>query len=189
MAVLVAGTILGSIVIPLLQKDIDRVQIDREQRLRLAVSMLNHNSSVNSALNILQSVLESYVKDVAGKYEGTELTAQVSRIRQRVDDCYDRFNAEAWWWSDDVRAEAITLGLLTDAESSVMQTEADRYRANLVASTKCLENVGLWSLPSTTAGVSDSMRRAVLSNRDALEALRKQRTEILRRMCAPLVDK
>lgn len=188
MIVLIAGTILGSILIPMLQTNADREQLRREQRLRLAIDMLEHNSTVNAELNILQSALESYVKDVVGNVDSSEATALRRELQERLHQHYDRFNLDAWWWADDIRSQAVTLGLVTELERSRMETAAEHYRRNLNAATTALEQAGLWRLPYRAGPMSSDVRSGVLHTRILLDSLRVERTIILSELCSPLIE-
>lgn len=188
MIVLIAGTILGSVLIPMLQTNADRAQLRREQRLRLAIVMLEHNSTVNAELNVLQSVLESYVKDVVGNVDSSEAIALRRELQERLHQHYDRFNLDAWWWADDIRSQAVTLGLVTESERSRMETAAEHYRRNLNAATTALEQAGLWRLPYRAGPMSSDVRSRVLRTRILLDSLRVERTTILSELCSPLVE-
>lgn len=178
------GTLVASAVIPWIAGRANETAVVARARIELALETVNTSSSVNAILNRIKTEFESYEDD--------SLRATPDDYRKRRDELHHRIYAlhsdlddVAWWWPWRISYRARVLKLISSKEFESTQKEITRYNENVVATLRELK-------PAWAAYLSDdpSTQRPVElimpSLKNNLDALQKQRDELVRKIAAIL---
>jgi len=174
---LLAGTLLSSLIIPWINGRSARVERRQNGRQQKAVEVLRAAGQDTRRLNALRSAFDNYERDV-----GTASVAERrTELRRRVYELYGEFDGEAWWWYRAALREADVFDWLSGAEQQRMRELADGYEANLLKATgKILE--GPWQrYLSKEAGAADGEPVMPALNKQ-LGELQAQRDELTEKM-------
>ncbi len=141
LTVVVITALLSPIVIPAL---LHKSEI-RQQRLKKALDLLDHDMEVNSHLNNLLTTLEIFHKDNTGVAARLVDYRQEQReLRKTMSSRYLEFDRIAWWWYKRVPTEAHLLGLISDEETTHIDSLVRDYETHLIETTNLIND--LWNL-------------------------------------------
>lgn len=181
LVILVAATVLGSVLIPYVNSRIAQQNRLDELKMSHAVRALRASSDTERRINQLETEFAIFAKNNLWR-DPVATTA----LREHLTMLYAEFNRDAWWWYWDLLQEVRLLHLVDEASVLTMRSAIDDYGANLRQST---DEVGpLWSLLMSNAEYPDdaSLASALVSSGERLQQLRQRRQDIVRRMIAPL---
>lgn len=135
---LMAGTLLSSLIIPWINGRSARVERRQNGRQQKAVEVLRAAGQDTRRLNALRAVFDSYERDV-GAAKGESVEDRRADLQRRVYDLYGEFNGDAWWWYWEALREADVFDWLNPAEQARLRQLASRYQENLTAAVKAFE--------------------------------------------------
>ena len=118
---LILGTILGSALIPWIQSRSNLAKVRHDERIKLALSIIDQNGETNSKLVTLKTSLALFAKDHLNPADTVRLAKQQQEMRERYDLQYLAFDAQAWWWYWAVQMKAQLGALATPKEATRLQ--------------------------------------------------------------------
>jgi hypothetical protein len=133
----IAGTVLGSIFIPIIAGYAQKSATRAETRIKLAIEIMTTSSSVNATLNKIKTAYESFevhaVPSTPPIYKDRckELDATISKL-------YGDFDSTAWWWPWNIYYQARLLKLIKEDHLNEFARDIDAYSKNLVQTTQLL---------------------------------------------------
>lgn len=177
LTLLLAGTLLSSLIIPWINGRSARVERRQNGRQTKAVEILRAAGQDTRRLNALRASFENYERDT-----GTASVAdRRAELRQRVYELYGEFDGDAWWWYRAALREADVFDWLTVPEQQQMRELADAYEANLLKATRSILD-GPWQrYLGKQAGAADGTPVMPALNRQ-LGELQAQRDVVTERM-------
>lgn len=176
LVVLVIGTILGSILIPLINDRAARERKLEDLRAQRALAAIEASNDVDRKLSLLLTTFESFWKDTD---EPTQTTR--SELRTRIYDLYGQFDLVAWWWFDESWQGARMVGLLDSHDSQEAERLSAAYSASLMESTRAISAVWKASLHAAPPS-KEAMGQILHSTRLTLQKTRRKRFELVARL-------
>lgn len=143
LVLLLMGTLFGSLLIPRLNERSEHKKLRHEQRLKMALSIIEQSHETDRKMSSLTNYLDLFRGDEQINYHGkAALHADQYKARQRFDDMYLDFNAQAWFWHWNIRSESTLAALATPDESEKITMLANEYTNALIDETKAMSE--LW---------------------------------------------
>jgi hypothetical protein len=133
---LLLGTLLGSALIPWVQARSNARQLRHEERIKLALFVIDQNRETISQLNALQTTAELFAKDHPHPTKLAEFVKDQKEAREKYDVQYLVFDRQAWSWTWSVLLKAQLASLAKNDEAKQIETEVRKYKANLQ---KCVQ--------------------------------------------------
>jgi hypothetical protein len=131
LVVLVAATLLGSVLIPAVNGQIDRQRRVRELKAERGNAALRSAWDVERKLNLLRTAFVAFYKDEV--MSGVDTRASRQALRDRVYALHQDFDRDAWWWHWQMLEEVKVLRLLDDEALAQLEQAVGRYQAALLA--------------------------------------------------------
>lgn len=143
LVVLLVGTILGSIVIPYLTDLGNRRRLRHEERIKIALMIIEQSGETDRRLSNLMDYLVLFRKDHDDpSLPKVNLKKDQLNARKTIDEMYLSFNAQAWWWHWNVKSKSDLSSLATPAESRKVALLAREYSNDLLQCTQAINE--LW---------------------------------------------
>jgi hypothetical protein len=109
---LLIGTLLGSLIIPAINKRIDRERLQKEARLKFSTELIERNMEIDGYLNTFLTSLELFHKGcVRDSIKLTDFSKQQADLREKMREKYGELDALAWFWYSKMRFQARTIGI------------------------------------------------------------------------------
>ena len=179
LVVLLAATILGSLVVPFINSRIANQTRQSELKLNRAVEAFRSSATTERQLNELQTEFMLFAKN-----DLWENTQAVREERSRLSALYVNFNRDAWWWYWQLLQEVRLLHLVDEPADREMHSAIEEYTANLQQVTR--EAGLLWSFLDGRRVDAKARHDALEQVTIRLEALRQKRQQLVGQMIAPL---
>jgi hypothetical protein len=128
---LLLGTVLGSALIPWIQSRSNMKRVRHQERIKLALEIIDQNRRTNSKLVGLRTALELFAKDHASPQPTAKMATQQEDMLQHYNAQYLSFNEQAWWWYWGVQMKAQLTTLATPEEAVKIQNLASLYNTKL----------------------------------------------------------
>jgi hypothetical protein len=175
-------TLLGSVLIPLVNSNIATTNRMRERRDNLAIDAIRYARETDRRLNLVLTEFGNYAKDQPRRDKASR-----AALRERVINLYAEFDREGWWWYWPLLQELRLMKLVDHSRANSISAEMDSYAANLKASTRTLDPLwGAFISSNTPRETADSTSFDLVSSR--LDELQSERQEILSRMVGYIVN-
>ena len=181
LVVLVAATVLGSVLVPYVNARIAQQKRLNELKINHAIRALRSSSDSERRINQLETEFAIVAKNTSWRASDVK-----TGPHERLIMLYAEFNREAWWWYWDLLEEVRLLRLVDESSVRTMRLAIDDYTANLREST---DEIGpLWDLLTSGGNRPDGgdLVSTLASSSARLQQLRQRRQETVRRMIAPL---
>ena len=136
---LVAGTVLGSLVIPWVTGLAAGRQLQREAQQKTALEGLDQGFEVDRRFNAVETAVESFQK--RQEQTGSALAAEQPAVRTQIEGLYQEFNGTAWWWFRQEFHKAKVLDLLSENRLRSLEDIDECYGLNLLSSTSELSRL------------------------------------------------
>ena len=184
--ILLIGTLLGSVLIPEINRRSTRARELEELRAKRVLAAVEANSEVDRHLNLVLTSFESFWKDTA---EGT-LDSRRPELRTKVYGLYEEFDRSAWWWFDQAWQEATILGLLEKEDAKKERAKiSSEYKESLLASVKAIDPVWHMSLRQSPPPSQEEAAKALDVARQQLWESRTKRLQALARFTNLLMQR
>jgi hypothetical protein len=144
---LVAGTALGSVIIPGLTTIAASQKLQQETEQQTALEVLQDGSEVDRDFNEVRTHIEAFIDRQRQAHDA--LASQKADVQAKFDDLYQEFNKVAWWWPAQESNKARVLDLLSAGQLRAFESLEECYRMNLVVSTGELSVIRDLSLRGT----------------------------------------
>jgi hypothetical protein len=132
LGLLILGTLLGSLLVPYLNDLSNRRKVRHEERIKMALSIVEQNDDTDRRLFNLMEYLVLFRKDHTDPSETpAELKLQQTAAKKTFNDLYLSFNGQAWWWYWGISSESSLSALATNAESQRIAQLAHEYGSSL----------------------------------------------------------
>jgi hypothetical protein len=151
--VLVLGTILSAIVVPVIMSDFTDHKLLQEAKLTEAKTILSQNTLVDKQLNTIQTMFENFVKDAqTSDWDYREIQKE---LIIDIHEQYKQFDEHAWWWYGDLLMQAKLLKIPNSAIDQIKPL-IKQYEANLIESFLFSDAATGTLIPSATFNVNDT---------------------------------
>jgi len=137
LVVLVAGAIIGSIVVPRVNARIERARRLHELRTQRATRVLESGFDIERRFNAVTTTFQSFYKDEV--ITGTANHDSRQAFRTRVHATYQEFDRDAWWWHWQTLDEVRVLQLVGNVQLGALEQAVKNYQEALLASTDALD--------------------------------------------------
>ena len=137
LVVLIAATLLGSVLIPAVNAQIDRQRRLRELKADRGNAALRSAWDVERKLNLLQTAFVAFYKDEVLSGQATRASRQA--LRDRVYVLHQDFDRDAWWWHWQMLEEVKVLGLLDGLALKQLEQAVGRYQDALLATSEPMD--------------------------------------------------
>jgi hypothetical protein len=131
LVVLVAATLLGSVLIPAVNGQVDRQRRLRELKAERGNAALRSAWDVERKLNLLHTAFVAFYKDEVVSGQATRASRQA--LRERVYALHQDFDRDAWWWHWQMLEEVKVLGLLDAGALRQLEQAVNHYQDALLA--------------------------------------------------------
>jgi hypothetical protein len=175
--ILVAGTVLGSLIIPWITGIAAGRQLQREAQQKTALEGLEQGFEVDRRFNAVETAVESFHK--RQDQTGSVLAAEQPAVRTQIGDLYQQFNGTAWWWFRQEFHKAKVLDLLSEARLRSLEDLDECYGFNLLSSTAELSRLETLVLADRRSPASADEASAI---HQRLDELTSERDEYLQEM-------
>lgn len=186
LVVLLAGTLLGSVLIPFVNSEIDRERRLRDLRAEHSRVVLKSSLDVERKLNLLNTAFESFYKDDVVSGQTTVDSRRALRVR--VYELHEDFDRDAWWWHEQLLDEAKVVGLLDDARLSQLERAVRNYKNALLTSTELLDRYWAQLIRSQEPVSPAAAVKTVNEVKPLLRELGDKRRQAIREMVQALVS-
>ena len=106
LTVLLTGTLLTYLLLPVISARLNRSRLLTEARLNRALEIISRSSEVEREINSLQTVLDTFHKDnLSGLSLQENRQSEQMRLRSEVQQRYLAFDNKAWWWYGNLHDE------------------------------------------------------------------------------------
>jgi len=186
LVLLLAGSMLGSVLIPWVSGRMERTRHLNELRAQYSTTTLRTSWDVDRKLNLVVTAFDLFHKDeMEGRIPTTEAR---EAFRKEVDSLYRDFDRDAWWWHWQILHEARVLKLAPSERLDEFGHFANEYNATLVSATGEIDR--LWTEMIRRPGsVPLEQRDATLKEvKRRLTELQNNRRDLVRQMVNVFID-
>lgn len=141
LVLLMVGTLLGSLLIPYINAQSNQRKLRHEERLKMAISIIEHSHETDRQMSGLMNFLNLFRKDHQVK-SGPPMQSEQYKAREKFNEMFLAFNAQAWFWHWNIRSESTLSELATPEESAQITTLSYQYTEALNEETAAMS--GLW---------------------------------------------
>jgi hypothetical protein len=142
LVLLLAGSLFGSLLIPRINEQSNQKKLRHEERLKMAISIIEHSHETDRQMSGLMNFLDLFRKDhqvrMAG---GPSLPSEQYKAREKFNDMYLAFNAQAWFWHWNIRSESTLSSLATPEESAKITALSYEYTNALLEETQAMSQI------------------------------------------------
>jgi Mg2+ and Co2+ transporter CorA len=139
---LIAGSIIGSILIPRISEKASHARALQDARLRKAVDIIDNNTRTISQLNALRTRLGMFHTDnVRLSPAPAKLDALRDKLSADMNDRYLEFEKNGWWWYRDLNDEAVVLEIVPPTGSDKLRSDVNAYHKNILDTVKLLNEM------------------------------------------------
>ncbi|HXO41238.1 MAG TPA: DUF3617 family protein [Thermoanaerobaculia bacterium] len=171
---LVAGTALGSVIIPGLTTLAASSKLRQEALQQIALEVLQKGFDVDRDFNAVKTHIDAFIDRQRQAHDA--LASAKADVRAKFDDFYQEFNKVAWWWASQEYDKARVLDLLSAGQLRDFESLKECYRMNLVVSTGEVSAVRDLSLLGT---FGDEMLRTARERHERLDRLDFDRDQLV----------
>lgn len=126
------GSVVGSILIPIVSERINRKKIYREAGLRKAVEIVDNNTRTLSQLNTIVTRLNIFHDDnVRLRPSPKKLSELQDRLADDINSRYLDFEKNGWWWYRHLNDEAVIMKIVPPNGSEKLRKDIDAYALNV----------------------------------------------------------
>jgi hypothetical protein len=144
LSVLLIGTILGSVLIPVLNDTANRRRLRHEERIKIALMIIEQSHETDRRLYNLMNYLVLFRKDHNDASEPQpSLKKEQYNARKAFNEMYLSYTAQAWWWHWNVKSESSLSAVATAEESTRVGQLATEYSDALEQCNQAVSK--LWS--------------------------------------------
>lgn len=139
LALLLIGTLIGSLLIPNINEQSNERRLRHEERLKIAISIIEQSHETDRRMSNLMNFLNLFHND--HKVKGMQLPSLESdqyKAREKFNDMFLAFNGQAWFWHWNVRSESTLSALATPEEEKKISVLAREYSNALSEETAAL---------------------------------------------------
>lgn len=138
---LIVGSIIGSLLVPWINRQSDKSRVLREARLKKAIQIVDNNTRMQSQINSLMTRLGIFHKDnIRLKPSPAKLGTLKDQLAENMIARYAQFEETAWWWYGGLKDEAVILQILPPCGTDKLQHDVDAYGKNVYDTVKALED-------------------------------------------------
>lgn len=189
LSLLILGTLLGSLLVPHLNDLSNRRKVRHEERIKMALSIVEQNEETDRRLFNLMEYLVLFRKDHNDPSETrAELKLQQTAAKKAFNEMYLSFNGQAWWWYWGIRSESNLSALATKAESEKIGQLAQVYGSSLSECTDPIAKVWDRFLKHPYNPTDPENDHLMGQAREALQKARTQRNETAIQMAQLLAE-
>jgi len=190
LGVLLLGTLLGSILVPLLNDISNRNKLRHEERVKVAIMIVEQSHETDRRLFNLMDYLVLFRKDHNDPRDRQAfLKKEQYNARKTFNEMYLSFQAQAWWWHWNVKSESSLSAIATPEESRKIGELAREYSDALSDCTQALTQ--LWDPFLKNAYKPDDPQNDALISRasERLNVARTTRNKIALQMAQVLASR
>jgi hypothetical protein len=180
LVVLLAATLLGSVLIPYVNARIDREKRRRELKSERATQILRSARDIERKLNLVFTEFENFYKDQVATGDITKPSTVA--FRGQVYKLYEDFNRDAWWWHWQIQEEAEVLGLIDGESLAQLKRSVEAYNTSLVSSTREVDRVWAALLRTPRSERPETTARLISDVTDHLRLNSNHRQKFVRGM-------
>jgi hypothetical protein len=190
LALLLIGTILGSVLIPKLNDISNRNKLRHEERIKLALMIVEQSHETDRRLSSLMDYLVLFRKDHT---DGSETKSQLKKeqwdARKSFNEMYISFNSQAWWWHWNVKSESSLSALATPEETQTIAKLDREYSDSLLQCTDAVTQ--LWDpfLKNQYDPKNPENDRVIATAHDSLAKARTRRNQVALEMARVFASK
>lgn len=189
LSLLVLGTVLGSLLVPYLNDVSNRRKVRHEERIKMALSIVEQNQETDQRLFNLMEYLVLFRKDHNDPLETrADLKLQQIAAKKAFNEMYLSFNGQAWWWYWSIRSKSSLSALATKEESQKIGQFAQEYGAALSECTDPIAKVWDRLLKHPYKPRDPENDRLITQAREALKKARTRRDQAAIQMAQLLTD-
>jgi hypothetical protein len=179
-----ATAVITSSIVPGISAELDHDRTLREERLRVAHSIVEQGTRVEIDINNLQTMLTVFFKDSRAMSAG-ELKEAQEQMRPAFASRYLEFERVGWWWFRRVQRDARFPEPLEDWKSRQLDSLCNEYSATLGKSTAALNEI--WTAVLREPPTKDHIARQgklITRHNAALEPLGEKRRDLIWKMAS-----
>jgi hypothetical protein len=184
---LLLGSVLTYLVVPVVSSEVNRRQALRDLKLKKASEIGANHTEFNSKFNVLRSVLETFHDNqVAAKPTREELKAAQKELVKEFNARRFELAEKEWWWYRDLQRETTINNLVPPEKIDEFNSYIKQYHQNIIDSHEALKP--LWielKSPDYVAGdkaAEDRIKGIRETMAKAVDELEGQRTGIIEGM-------
>lgn len=126
------GSVVGSILIPVVSERINRKKVLHEAGLRKAVEIIDNNTRTISQLNSLVTRLAIFDDDnIRLKPSPEKLKTNQDKLADDMNSRYLEFEKDGWWWYRHLNDEAVILKIVPPTGSDKLRNDVNAYAQNI----------------------------------------------------------
>lgn len=183
---LIAGTLIGSIVVPRVNSRMDHERQLHDLRCAKGSAVLQAGLETERRLNLVETEFESFYKDELVPGKASEKSRQA--LQERVHKTYQEFDHDAWWWHTQTVEEVKMLRLVDAAKLPELEQAVKNYQQTLIQSTTAFDPYWAELIRSNTM-VSSSQAAATLNKvHPELQALAERRMKMIQKIVQTIID-
>ena len=183
---LIAGTMIGSFVVPRVNSRMERERQLQDQRSAKGVAVLNAGLDTERRFNLVQTEFEAFYKDELVPGKANEKSKQT--LQDRVHKTYQEFNQDAWWWHTQALDEVKILRLVDATRLQELEHAVNDYQQTLIKSTTALDPY--WEELIRNDKIVPSSQAAATLNKvhPELQALGEQRRKMIEKIVQTIIE-
>lgn len=126
------GSVVGSILIPIVSERINRKKVYREAGLRKAVEIVDNNTRTLSQLNSIVTRINMFHDDnVRLRPSPQKLAGFQDKLADDLNRLYLEFEKNGWWWYRHLNDEAVILKIVPPSGSQKLRDDINAYANNI----------------------------------------------------------
>ena len=129
---LLVGSIVGSILIPIVSERIGKKRVLQEARIKKAAEIVDNNIRTLSQINSLITRLNMFHDDnVRLKPSPEKLGVFQDKLAEDMNSRYLEFEKTGWWWYRNLNDEAVILEIVSASGSQKLRDDINAYAQNI----------------------------------------------------------
>jgi hypothetical protein len=174
------ATLLGSVLVPYVNRRIDAEKRVQALKSESATTILRAARDVDRKLNLVTTAFGNFYQDqIAPRRATKESTVQ---FRTQIYKLYEDFDRDAWWWHWQALEEGQLLGVLTNETRADFERAVGGYQRNLIACTETLNPVWEATVRIQTPTTTDALNQSMQVMFTRMHELSPQRQQFVREM-------
>jgi hypothetical protein len=125
----IAGTILGSLVIPPVAGQAQKRATREDTRIKQAIEVMTTSSSINATLNKLKTAFTSFEQHALASSPSV-YNERRKELEDTILKLYREFDSVAWWWPWNIYYQARLLRLVPEDRLARFGKSIDAYTKN-----------------------------------------------------------